>query len=144
MGANIGTTTTSLLASIGGKPIKRQLALAQVMQNIISGIIGVIFFYQYIQLTNLIVPIDSDPVFANAVLNTIFNVSTALLFAPFIAQFTALIKRMVPDQQSKSLHLFIDTLNNDTSLTTDILLTATEKDTKDLLVRTMQYNMVIW
>ena len=35
IGANIGTTFTAVLASFGGKPIKRQVALAQVLFNVI-------------------------------------------------------------------------------------------------------------
>ena len=100
MGANIGTTFTGIIASLGGKTIKRQLAVAQVLFNVISGIIGIIFFWQYIRLTQTFLGIQ-DPIMGNAVLNFIFNFTTSLAFAPFLVQFSRWIEKLIPEKEEK-------------------------------------------
>lgn len=52
-GANIGTTSTAILASLGGSTIKRQLAFSHVTYNVLSCIIGMIFIHQFIWIANV-------------------------------------------------------------------------------------------
>jgi len=141
MGANIGTTMTGVVASLGGAVAKRQLSVAQVLFNVISALIGILLFWQLIKLTGFLIDIEKDPVFANAILNTIFNVFTALLFAPFIAPFTKLVKRIIPDAKDTQNALTIDEL--DPSLATEIdlesYITAVEWDIQTLDARVLDY-----
>ena len=80
-------------------------------------------------------PIDNDPIFANAILNAIFNVSTAILAGFVLMPFTRLVRRMVPDAKEQVSELRIDNFPVDsrTTIDTDILLNAAEEDTKQLL-----------
>lgn len=95
----------------------------------------------------MIVPIDKDPIFANAVLNAIFNTSIALLFAPFVGKFARMIQRIIPDKAETSHPLQIDRISigqKDAHLTTDIALHAAHEDTKQLIRETIDYNTYIW
>jgi len=141
MWSNIGTTMTWVIASLGGAVSKRQLSLAQVLFNVISALIGILLFWQLIKVTWMIIDIDKDPVFANAILNTIFNVFTALLFAPFLTPFTNFVRKIIPDQEETHLDLTIDQL--DPSLATEVnmdsYITAVEWDIQTLKSRVLEY-----
>ena len=97
MWANIGTTITPVLASLEGKPIKRQVALSQVLFNIISAIIWIILFRPLIWLVQEILWFKENLIMWNALLNLIFNTLTALLFVPFLQKFTKRIRKIIPD-----------------------------------------------
>ncbi|MBP7848203.1 hypothetical protein KA013_03245 [Patescibacteria group bacterium] len=51
-GATIGTTFPAVLGSLGGSRIKTQLAASHVLFNLLSVVISLIFFWQYIRFTN--------------------------------------------------------------------------------------------
>lgn len=111
MGANIGTTRTAFLASLGGARIKRQVAMSHVLFNGLSTIIGVVFFYQYIWISNEFLGLKDNPAMSNAVLNVIYNVTTCLLFGVFIKPFTKLVMRTVPDRKDEKNKLHIQQLS---------------------------------
>lgn len=81
MGVNIGTTNTPLIGAFGGKREKVQIGVSHVLFNIISGIIGVALFRQYIRLGKTALGLEDNIPLASAAINFIFNASTALLFA---------------------------------------------------------------
>jgi len=121
------------------------LALSHVFFNIASVCIGIVFFHSYIAVTNFLVPIDTNPVFASAVFNTIFNVFTALLFAPFLVGFTKLIQKILPNKVHNAVFLHIDSWEHDSvsleeAITTDSQLVAVGKDIRFLLDECIMYN----
>ncbi len=141
MWSNIWTTMTWVIASLGGVIAKRQLSFAQVLFNVISALIGIIFFWQLISITWTFINIEENPVFANAILNTIFNVFTALIFAPFLKPFTNLVKRIIPDKLDSHLDLKLDTLNPSKAeeINFDIYLSSVEFDVSTIESHVLQY-----
>lgn len=107
MGANIGTTWTAFLASLGGGKAKRQVAMSHVLFNVLSTIIGIVFFWQYIWISNDLLGFKDNPAMSNAVLAVIYNVNTVVLFGFFIKPFTRLILRLVPDKENEKELLHI-------------------------------------
>ncbi len=105
MGWNIGTTFTAVISSFGGNRVKRQIAASHVLFNVLSGIIGVIFFWQYIWFTNEVLWFRDNPIMGNAVLNVVFNASTVILFWFFLSPFTKLVERITPARKEKSQQL---------------------------------------
>lgn len=141
MGSNIGTTLTWVIASFGGAVSKRQLSLFQVLFNVFSAIVWIILFRQLISRTWMIVDIQNQPVFANAVLNTIFNLLTALMIAPFLVQSTQLIRKIIPDGQENRLSLSIDDLRPEQArdINMDTYITAVESD-----IHTLEYKVLTY
>lgn len=141
MWSNIGTTMTWVIASLGGAVAKRQLSVAQVLFNVISAIIGILLFRQLIRLTDQLVSIERDPVFANAILNAIFNVFTALIFAPFLAPFTRLVRKIIPDTVENKNKLTIDDLDpaRATQLDMDTYIRWAQKDIDILEAKVLDY-----
>jgi phosphate:Na+ symporter len=108
-GANIGTCVTAFLASIG----KPREALRVSTVHVLFNVIGVLIFLPFIEpFAKLIVNISpSAPegvtgmqaaaaVLPRQVANahTIFNVTCAVIFLPFVTYFARLVYRLIPDK----------------------------------------------
>jgi len=108
-GANIGTCVTALLASIG----KPREAVRVSVVHVLFNVAGVLIFLPFIgPFARLVVSISPTPAegltglqAAAAVLprqvanaHTIFNVTCALVFLPFVSYFARIVYRLVPDK----------------------------------------------
>jgi len=92
LGANIGTTITAQLASIGGAVSARRLARAQLCFNVIG--VGVLlpFVPWYAQLVELSAP-GLERQIANA--HTFFNLTGMLIALPLAAKLAWLVEKLV-------------------------------------------------
>lgn len=92
LGANIGTTSTALLASINTSLAARRTAYAHLLFNIV----GVAIFFPFLKPFQRIVAYTSTDMarqIANA--HTIFNITTTLLLLPLMPQFASLVCKLV-------------------------------------------------
>ncbi|MFH1234979.1 MAG: Na/Pi cotransporter family protein [Candidatus Diapherotrites archaeon] len=97
-GANIGTTVTGLLASIGSKVSARRLAIAQASVNII----GVALFFPFIfQFAGFIATTSPDLPRQIANSHTIFNVIVTALMLPFSGLLVWLSTKIVKGEDPK-------------------------------------------
>ncbi len=99
LGDNIGTTITSLLASMGGSRDSKRAALSHVIFNIF----GSVLFYFLLFGANLIIPYDAfiehhglTPELQIAFTHFFFNVSVTLMLIWFVPQLVWLVKKIVP------------------------------------------------
>ena len=82
IGANVGTTTTALLASIGATPNAKRISAAHVIFNVQTALIGILI------LIFLAAPLDSmdvsrwDPVIMLALFHSLFNLLGVALIWP--------------------------------------------------------------
>ncbi len=114
LGENIGTTITALLASVGGNIEAKRTARAHAIFNVLGVAIIFVIFPFYVNFIDYIVP--GDPAFRNeageftkiavhiATGHTIFNVTAALCFLPFLKSLAALVTRITPDLKKKEQH----------------------------------------
>ncbi len=108
-GANVGTCVTAFLASIG----KPREALRVSVVHVLFNVVGVLLFLPFIgPFVKLVVAISPSPTegltglqaaasvlprqIANA--HSIFNVTCALVFLPFVTYFARIVYRLVPDK----------------------------------------------
>ncbi len=92
-GANIGTTSTALIAAAGSNHIGKQVAWAHFFYKTIS----VFIFYPFTNLfLNLLDIFNLSPSRLVANGHLIFNVISAIIFFPFINKGAALIQKMFP------------------------------------------------
>lgn len=106
-GANLGTTSTALMAAVGGNAIGRRVAWANVMFKV--GTLAVVYlvtdyFFQAVELFGG----DAARQVANA--HTLFNLIGALAFYPFIEQGAAFLQKQIqPSRKEKEFGLkYID------------------------------------
>ena len=97
LGANIGTCVTALLSTFGVNKDAKRVAWA----HILIKIIGTIVLLPFIMILQNVVGLSilSKPVgyIGIAVMHTIFNVATTIMFLPFTKQIVALSKFVVRD-----------------------------------------------
>lgn len=111
LGENIGTTITALLASVGGNIEAKRTSCAHAFFNLLGVLVIFCIFPFYIEFIDWIVP--GDPNFVNekgeysniavhiASGHTVFNVTAALIFLPFVKTLAAFITRITPDKGPK-------------------------------------------
>lgn len=92
IGADLGTTSTTVLGSIGGHYIKRQLALAHFVFNVLVDLAA---FFILLPLLPRLVSFFSlqDPLYSLVAFHSLFNLLGLLLFLPFLRPFSKWIGR---------------------------------------------------
>ena len=111
-GANIGTTATAWLASIGAPPEAKRTALANTLSNVIGSVVFIPF------VTDVFVPMGKalfpawnavtetakGPVLLGiaapiAVTDTVFSLARGIILFPFVKPFARLVERLVPTKE---------------------------------------------
>lgn len=85
IGANVGTTATIFLGSVGGSPNKKRAAAVHLIFNFSTGLAALVLISPLTALTFALVP-ETEPIIALAMFHTIFNVLGVLLWFFFIPQ----------------------------------------------------------
>ncbi len=92
MGANIGTTTTALMAMFNMDAAAKKTALSHFLFNV-GGVL--MFFPVFLVFREEVRALEMEPAIALANIHLIFNVVTSLLFVVFISPFTRLIDNLI-------------------------------------------------
>jgi phosphate:Na+ symporter len=104
IGSNIGSTIDSVLAAIGTKVNARRACLVHVLFNVSGAVLALIFFHPLLAFVDWIVPgsIESNITYHIAMLHTMFNVITSLIFLPFVNQIAALTEKMIKPKANET------------------------------------------
>ena len=145
-GANIGTTMTGILASIGGSTAGKRTAALHSILNIIGTIIGMILLVPYANFIQMIAG-NMNPMMQIAIANIIFKTVTTLLFLPFTNQIVAIARKIVPGDEPATSEINIDEMDEEISnLLPSAALFASQQATLKMLdlvrqntVETMAY-----
>lgn len=97
LGDNIGSTIAAVLASLGANRAAKQAAAAHVMIKVLGTAVILLILPFYTVMIEMTAGTISRQV-ANA--HTIFNIITALLFLPFVSQYAAFIRKIIPDDKN--------------------------------------------
>lgn len=85
IGANIGTTATALLATIGATPNARRAAMAHVMFNLLTGLVALLLLSPLLQLIAYLrdwLELGAQPAISLALFHSIFNILGICLMWP--------------------------------------------------------------
>ncbi|WP_419147439.1 Na/Pi cotransporter family protein [Pseudoalteromonas 'SMAR'] len=127
IGANVGTTSTAILAAIGATSNAKRVAAAQVVFNLLTAVIAFailpVLFYLIRQFTGLI-NLTPNPALSLALFHTLFNLLGVIIIFPvnqYLANF--LMKRFCSAEENASRPRFLDkTIAATPSLATNALL----------------------
>ncbi|MBR2990117.1 MAG: Na/Pi cotransporter family protein [Solobacterium sp.] len=111
-GANIGTTMTGILASIGGTTAGKRTAALHTILNTIATIFGMILLKPYAALVQSFAG-GMNPMMQIAVANIVFKTITTLIALPFVTQLTALVKRIIPGDETAEDTFNIDEMDEE-------------------------------
>ena len=137
IGANVGTTITVLLGSIGGTQAKKRVAASHLLFNIITGVIAFMTIPGLVWIVKLIFDIQSNSVMGLALFHTLFNFIGVLLFLPFIGTLARQLIRLLPDRKAM-LTVF---LHRTPTEVTDAANASLKNEVLHLLFECQLYNL---
>lgn len=109
IGANVGTTTTALMASIGATPNAKRISAAHVIFNLLTGLVGLIFLILMASFLNRINAADFDLVTMLALFHTLFNVVGVALMWPLTDRMVGFLKkRFRTEEESEAKPRYLD------------------------------------
>lgn len=135
IGANIGTTVTVLLGSIGGMVSKKQAAFSQLIFTTSTAIITLILISPLTWLVLDLFSFESNLVLGLALFHSIFNVIGVVMFYPFIKKLAMVAERVIPEQRTE-LSEFIHKTD---AIVTDAGLEAFRKEIRRQLYLSQVY-----
>lgn len=137
VGADIGTTSTTILGSLRGSRIMKQLALAHVVYNLVVDILAFLVLLPLLPSAMEFVGI-TDPLYGIVMFQSSFNLIGLFLFVPFLKQFSDWLSKRFGKDEDEYISLY---LHNTSTEVTDAGLITLEKEVRHLLEMGMTLNM---
>jgi phosphate:Na+ symporter len=137
IGANVGTTITVLLGSIGGTPTKKRVAISHLVFNVLTGVIAILGIAILVRIVNLVIDIQTNSVMGLALFHTLFNVLGVILFFPFIGLLSRYLIKLYPERKA-ILTVYIDKTPTQVA---DAATEALKKEIHHLLEECQLYNL---
>lgn len=100
IGADIGTTGTAALATLGGTASARRTGIAHVIYNLLTGITAFFILFPYLWFWEAVSPglSERSPEVLAAGFHTFFNLLGVILVLPLTQPFARLMLRIVPEE----------------------------------------------
>ena len=143
IGANIGTTSTSLLAMLGATPGAKRLAMAHVAFNTFAGLIGFLLLpllVSYEQSMQL-----DDQIFARAFLlvlfHTIFNVVCIICMIPLEPYLTRFLLSLFKSDKPTDKHT-LQHIDQNVASIPDLALRALQLELQELYKQVQQQSLL--
>ena len=98
IGMDVGTSVTSLMATIGGSVNAKRTGYSHVIYNFLTAILALLLITPYISLWEMAEAgsINQHAEIALVAFHTLFNTIGVLLILPFTQHFSKIMKRLVP------------------------------------------------
>lgn len=133
IGANIGTTITIILGSLGGVQIKKQVAFSHFLFNFLTAFVAYFILPYYVTLIVFFAPDHYSDVLGIAWFHTFFNLMGVVLFFPFIPLLVKWLRRLFPEKSAPNT-LFIQNVSVDLP---EASLNALKRETRHLYSLTL-------
>ena len=134
IGADLGTTSTVMLGSLGGSTIKRQFALVHFVFNLVTDLLALLALPLLLWLVTSVYSI-TDPLYGLVAVHSTFNFLGLLLFLPLTDQLRRLVEKLAPLPEHRKLQI--------TQVTTEVpsaSFMALEQDVRYLLTSCILLN----
>ncbi|MCB1214208.1 MAG: Na/Pi cotransporter family protein, partial [Deltaproteobacteria bacterium] len=135
VGANLGTTLTVILGSLGGSAAKRQVAAAHFLFNLITDIVALATLPWLLDLIRQLFGSDR-PLYSLVFFHSSFNLIGIVIFFPFLKPFARLLNKLFKDQEEDSFALI---KNIDPKVPTAALLSS-QTAAKDFIKKSLALN----
>jgi len=137
IGANVGTTITVLLGSLGGIPSKKRVGMSHLIFNAVTGVVAFLSIHGLVWITGLFIDTERNSVMALALFHTLFNLIGVIIFFPFIGSLARMLVRIYPEHKA-ILSMYI---NNTPVEVPEAAATALRKEISHLLDECQIYNL---
>lgn len=136
IGADVGTTFTLLLGAFKGSPIKKQLAAAQVIFNVCTGVVAYLLLFPFARQLVALAGV-TDPLYALVAFHSFFNGLGILLMLPIMPWYARQMEKYFQGND-EDVRQYIN--NVPPHMTVDAI-TAVAKETVRLLHQIMAINL---
>ncbi len=99
IGANVGTTVTVLLGSIGGIQSKKRVSISHLIFNLLTAVIAFAALQPLSWLVSQLFNTSTNAVMALALFHTLFNVIGVVVFFPFIGLLARFLIHTFPEHR---------------------------------------------
>lgn len=99
IGANVGTTITVLLGTLGGSQAKKRVGMSHLFFNVLTGAVAFGALNMLVVFIQMFVDIEAHSVMGLAFFHTLFNIIGVILFFPFVGTLARLLNNIYPDQK---------------------------------------------
>ncbi len=101
IGMDIGTTITSLMATVGGTVGAKRTGVSHVVYNLLTAVLALMLVTPYIEAWSFIAPgaLNNHAELALVGFHSLFNILGVLVILPFAKPFARLIERLLPEKQ---------------------------------------------
>ncbi|MBF6056740.1 Na/Pi cotransporter family protein [Thiomicrorhabdus heinhorstiae] len=131
IGMDVGTTATSIIATIGGTVGAKRTGYSHVFYNLITAIMALMLITPYTLVWEYLAPgsLQQNAEIALVGFHSLFNLLGVILILPFTKQFANLMYKLVPQTGSN----YIDRLDKQLLQTPELALTAAQNTLLDLM-----------
>ena len=134
IGADLGTTSTTIIGSIGKDSLKKKVALAHFIFNLVTDLLAISFLpilLNFIHYLNV-----KDNLYGLVLLHSTFNILGIIIFYPFLKTFERIINKFYPENNAK--------INPEVFTTIDTLILYLQKE-KPLIINNIfnYFNLVL-
>lgn len=123
LGSNIGSTVDAVMSSFGATVNARRTAFVHVAFNVAGTLIALLVFRPFLQLIDFIVPLEPALNITThiAMLHTVFNICSTLIFISFVNQIAAIARKVIPEtEKEKDEHYHLPTILPHTRISADL------------------------
>lgn len=140
IGANVGTTMTSFIGSLGEGVDKKRVALAHFGFNFITCIIGYALLQPLTHVVMEVMGFKDDQAMALAMYQTLFNLIGLLVLSPFIPWFATRLAAFYNKGQTEEVTRYIGVVDTDV---TEASLEAIYKESVYLLESVLRFGSML-
>jgi len=102
IGSNVGTTITAIIGAISASVSGRQLALAHLFFNLVTGALAIVFISQFVVavdwVSNLVGIAADNHTLKFAVFHTLFNLLGVVLMVPLIKSMVVVLQKLLREK----------------------------------------------
>lgn len=136
IGADLGTTSTTILGALRGNTIKKQLAFAHFIFNLSVDLTAFFFLLPILPLLLGLVHL-SDPIYSLVAFHSLINVAGVLVFIPFLRHFSNWIETVFSRHSARSTNM----LDRVPTTVVDAALTALRTTVKNMMLQAVCNNL---
>ena len=136
IGADMGTTSTMALGSFQGSRIKKQVALAQIIFNLVTDLIALMLLRQILWVVENQLQI-TDPLYSLVAFHSLFNLLGIALFTPFLKAFSRKIESFFKTDDEDVREY----INNVPVTMVDEAMLAIKKESHRLILQSLELNL---
>ncbi|MCR4741383.1 MAG: Na/Pi cotransporter family protein [Treponema sp.] len=141
LGSNIGSTIDAVMSAFGATTNAKRTALVHVGFNVMGTLLALVLFRTFLNLIDFIVPgkPEADITTHIAMLHTVFNVCTSLIFIPFVNQIANLARHIIKESpKEKDQHYKLPTILPSSHVSADLYLFQIQKEITKMASKDME------